>query len=55
LFAFCERYRDLSAKRCVEVGWGIGYASIAAAQRSAATYPIDVVDQALAFAARRLR
>lgn len=54
-FAFCERYFDLSRKRFIEVGCDTGYVSVAAAQRGAATYSIDVVDKALALAAQRFR
>jgi 2-polyprenyl-3-methyl-5-hydroxy-6-metoxy-1,4-benzoquinol methylase len=54
-FAFCERYFDLSGKRFIEVGCGTGYVSLAAAQRGAATYSIDVVDKALVLAAQRFR
>ena len=54
-FAFCERYFTLAGKRFIEVGCGTAYVSVAAAQRGATTYSIDVVDKALALAAERLR
>jgi 2-polyprenyl-3-methyl-5-hydroxy-6-metoxy-1,4-benzoquinol methylase len=54
-FAFCERYFNLSGKRFIEVGCGTAYVSVAAAQRGAVTYSIDVVDKALALAAQRSR
>jgi 2-polyprenyl-3-methyl-5-hydroxy-6-metoxy-1,4-benzoquinol methylase len=54
-FAFCERYFDLTGKRFIEVGCGTAYVSVAAAQRGALTYSIDVVDKALMLAAQRFR
>lgn len=54
-FAFCERYFRLSGKRFIEVGCGTAYVSVAAAQRGASTYSIDVVDKALVLAAQRFR
>jgi 2-polyprenyl-3-methyl-5-hydroxy-6-metoxy-1,4-benzoquinol methylase len=54
-FTFCERYFHLAGKRFIEVGCGTAYVSVAAAQRGAVTYSIDVVDRALALAAQRFR
>ncbi len=54
-FDFCERYFNLSGKRFIEVGCGTAYVSVAAAQRGASTYSVDVVDKALHLAAQRFR